>query len=70
MVTGNAPQMTFSPLNSVRAMTATIALEMGEVPLGSDHYRALFCVGVLLLSATFVLNLIAQRALKKQFQVR
>ena len=68
MVTGNAPAMTLSPLDSVRTMTATIALEMGEVPLGSDHYRALFCVGVLLLSATFVLNLIAQRALRKQYR--
>lgn len=65
MVTGNAPVMTLSPLSSVRTMTATIALEMGEVPSGSDHYHALFFVGVLLLSGTFVLNLIAQRVLKR-----
>lgn len=69
MVTGNAVTITASPINSVRTMTATIALEMGEVPLGSDHYRALFCVGVLLLIGTFGLNLIAQRSLKKQYQV-
>ena len=38
MVTGNAAEITFSPLDSVRTMTATIAAEMGEVPFGSDHY--------------------------------
>jgi phosphate transport system permease protein len=65
MVTGNAAIITFSPLQSVRTMTATIAAEMGEVPFGSAHYRALFCVGVVLLIFTFGLNMIAQRVLKK-----
>ncbi len=65
MVTGNAAVITASPLDSVRTMTATIAAEMGEVPFGSDHYRALFCVGIVLLLATFALNLIAQRVLRQ-----
>jgi len=65
MVTGNSPIITASPMQSVRTMTATIAAEMGEVPFGSDHYRALFCVGFVLLVATFALNVIAQRVLKK-----
>ncbi|NDY42385.1 phosphate ABC transporter permease subunit PstC [Dissulfurirhabdus thermomarina] len=65
MVTGNSPIITFSPLDPVRTMTATIAAEMGEVPFGSDHYRALFCVGVVLLAATFAINLVAQRVLKR-----
>jgi phosphate transport system permease protein len=65
MVTGNAAVVTASPFDSVRTMTATIAAEMGEVPFGSDHYRALFCVGVVLLMATFGLNMIAQKVLKK-----
>ena len=65
MVTGNAPIMTLSPFESVRTMTATIAAEMGEVPFGSDHYRALFWVGIVLLIATFILNIFAQRVLKK-----
>lgn len=68
MVTGNAPAITWSPLESVRTMTATIALEMGEVPLGSDHYRALFCLGVILLGITFALNIVAQWALKRQYR--
>jgi phosphate transport system permease protein len=65
MVTGNAAIMTASPFQSVRTMTATIAAEMGEVAFGSLHYRALFCVGVVLLLATFGLNLIALRVMKQ-----
>jgi phosphate transport system permease protein len=65
MVTGNAAVITASPFDSVRTMTATIAAEMGEVAFGSIHYRALFCVGIVLLLATFGLNMIAQKFLKK-----
>jgi phosphate transport system permease protein len=57
--------ITASPFDSVRTMTATIAAEMGEVAFGSIHYRALFCVGIVLLLATFGLNMIAQKFLKK-----
>jgi phosphate transport system permease protein len=66
MVTGNAAIVTFSPFESVRTMTATIAAEMGEVAFGSVHYAALFCIGLILLAATFGLNLIAQRVLRKK----
>ena len=65
MVTGNSAIITASPFESVRTMTATIAAEMGEVPFGSLHYRALFVVGFVLLVATFILNMVAQRVLKK-----
>ncbi|MEA2063096.1 MAG: phosphate ABC transporter permease subunit PstC [Gemmatimonadota bacterium] len=65
MVTGNAAIITALPFDSVRTMTATIAAEMGEVPFGSEHYNALFCVGLVLLAATFCINLAAQRVLKK-----
>lgn len=65
MVTGNSGLLTLSPLSSVRTMTATIAAEMGETAQGSIHYSALFWVGIVLLLATFGLNLIAQHALKK-----
>ncbi len=64
MVTGNAPVLTASPLRSVRTMTATIAAEMGEVTFGSEHYRALFWVGLVLLGVTFLFNLVALRVLK------
>ena len=65
MVTGNAATLTAKPFESVRTMTATIAAEMGEVAFGSTHYRALFCVGIVLLVTTFLLNVIAHKVLKK-----
>lgn len=65
MVTGNAAIITAWPFDSVRTMTATIAAEMGEVAFGSVHYKALFCVGIVLLLATFGLNMVAQKVLKK-----
>jgi phosphate transport system permease protein len=66
MVTGNAAVVTLNPTQSVRTMTATIAAEMGEVAFGGTHYRALFCVGVLLLLATFGMVVLAQRQLRRQ----
>ncbi|MBI2432038.1 MAG: phosphate ABC transporter permease subunit PstC [Candidatus Hydrogenedentes bacterium] len=64
MVTGNAATFTLNPFDSVRTMTATIANEMGEVPFGSTHYQALFCVGMVLLFSTFLLNILALRMFK------
>jgi len=65
MVTGNAAQITFNPVESVRTMTATIAAEMGEVAFGSNHYQALFWVGIVLLVITFGLNYVAQKVLNR-----
>lgn len=65
MVTGNAAAVTLNPFESVRTMTATIAGEMGEVPFGSTHYHALFCVGLVLLLSTFLLNVAALRLFKR-----
>jgi phosphate transport system permease protein len=65
MVTGNAALVTLSPFESVRTMTATIAAEMGEVPFGSEHYSALFCIGIILLVITFGLNMVAMKVLRK-----
>lgn len=65
MVTGNAAVITAKPFDSVRTMTATIAAEMGEVAFGSRHYSALFCIGTILLIATFLLNIIAHKILRK-----
>ena len=62
MVTGNSaiiPAFPGSFLDPVRTMTATIALEMGEVPQGSTHFHALFAVGTVLFIITFLINLIA-----------
>jgi phosphate transport system permease protein len=68
MVTGNAaiiPSPITNLLSPVRTLTGTIGIEMGEVAVGSDHYHALFGVAVILLVITLVVNLSAQKILKK-----
>ncbi|MEQ1858105.1 MAG: phosphate ABC transporter permease subunit PstC [Longimicrobiales bacterium] len=59
MATGHAINIPTSVFDSVSAITATIAAELGESPVGSDHYRALFTLGILLFLITFVINLSA-----------
>ena len=59
MATGNVVSMPGSLLDPVRTMTATIAIELGEVPRGTTHYHALFAVGLLLFVITFGVNLAA-----------
>ena len=59
MATGHAVQIPHGPLDSVRTLTATIAAELGETAYGSDHYQALFAIGVLLFTLTFLVNLTA-----------
>ncbi|MGC9530309.1 MAG: phosphate ABC transporter permease subunit PstC [Candidatus Bipolaricaulaceae bacterium] len=58
MVSGNSPVWPPSLLWPVRTMTATIALEMAEAPVGGLHYRALFAVGAILFLFTLLLNLV------------
>ena len=48
-----------SVFDSVRALTATIAAELGETAQGSDHYQVLFTIGIFLFVITFIINLSA-----------
>ncbi len=59
MATGHSINMPGSVFDSVRALTATIAAELGETAVGSDHYMALFTIGISLFVVTFVINLTA-----------
>jgi phosphate transport system permease protein len=59
MATGHAVQIPTGLLEPVRTLTANIASEMGEVSKGSEHYRVLFAIGVLLFAITFLVNLTA-----------
>lgn len=59
MASGHSVNIPTSPFDSVRALTATIAAELGETAAGSDHYRALFTLGILLFVVTFLINLTA-----------
>lgn len=65
MVTGNSPIIPTSILQPLRTMTATIAGEMGETVSGSEHYFALFAVGLILFVITFIINLLAELFLRR-----
>lgn len=69
MATGNAPALPGSFFSSVRTMTSTIAIELGEVPYNSTHYYALFAVGLILFIMTFVVNLVSDIILHKYQEV-
>lgn len=64
MATGHSVQIPHSLLDPVRTLTATIAAELGEAPVRSDHYQVLFIIGILLFSITFMVNLIADLVVK------
>jgi phosphate transport system permease protein len=59
MATGHAVHIPTSVMDSVRTLTATVAAELGEAAVNSDHYQVLFIIGILLFSITFVVNLTA-----------
>jgi len=59
MATGHSVNIPHSIFDSVRALTATIAAELGETAVGSDHYQALFTIGIFLFLITFIINLSA-----------
>jgi len=59
MASGHSINIPNSVFDSVRALTATIAAELGETANGSDHYQALFTLGILLFVVTFIINLTA-----------
>ncbi len=62
MVAGNAVILPGSPLDSVRTLTANIALEMGYAT--GLHRQALFATGIILLVIIMILNSIATIALR------
>ena len=69
MASGHAINLPTSPFDSVRALTATIAAELGDTAVGSDHYGSLFTLGILLFAVTFTINLTADivvRGIKKK----
>jgi len=59
MASGHSINLPTSVFDSVRALTATIAAELGETAVGSEHYQALFTLGILLFVVTFLINLAA-----------
>lgn len=66
MITGNAAVIPHSILVPVRTLTATIAAEMGEAVVGSEHYFALFAIGIVLFIISFAINVTADLFLHKR----
>lgn len=61
MATGNATAMPHGFFDSIRTITATVAIEMGEVPFGTPHYFSLFACALILFLITLLVNVLAER---------
>jgi phosphate transport system permease protein len=70
MITGNAAVIPHSFLQPVRTLTATIAAEMGEAVGGSEHYFALFAIGIVLFIISFAINVTADLCIHGQEKLR
>lgn len=60
MACGNAPAFPTSIFDSIRTMTATIAIELGEVAYDTTHYYSLFFIGFVLFLITFAINMASE----------
>lgn len=69
MVAGGAAMIPESLFDPVRPMPASIAAEMGEAPVGSDHYYALFATGMVLFIFTLFFNIVADTIANRYRQV-
>ena len=65
MVAGGAAMLPESLLDPVRPMPASIAAEMAETPFRSEHYHALFAIGIVLFLLTLAFNIVASRIAEK-----
>jgi phosphate ABC transporter permease protein PstC len=66
MVAGNALRMPHSALDSVRTLTANIALEMASAT--GLHRQALFATGIVLFVMVMILNGLATAAMRSKFR--
>jgi phosphate transport system permease protein len=69
MVAGGAAMLPQSIFDPVRPMPASIAAEMGEAPVGGEHYYALFATGIVLFIFTMIFNIIADFITQRYRQV-
>jgi phosphate transport system permease protein len=69
MVAGGAAVIPHTFLEPVRPMTAAIAAEMGEAPMGGSHYHALFAIALVLFLVTFAFNIIAE-IISRRFRIK
>jgi phosphate transport system permease protein len=60
MAAGNTPVMNMNMFEGFRTLSATIAVELQEAPVGETHYRTLFVAALVLFAMTFVVNTVAE----------
>lgn len=65
MATGNASAFPGGFFDSVRTMTATIAIELGETAQGTAHYYVLFAVGAVLFGISLTINIISEKIARR-----
>ena len=72
MASGNTPITEWNIFSGMRTLSANIAVELPEAPVGSTHYRALFLGALLLVLLTFVVNTVAEllrQRLRERFKL-
>ncbi|MFO7637713.1 MAG: phosphate ABC transporter permease subunit PstC [bacterium] len=66
MVAGNAAIIPKSLFDPVQTITATIAIELGEVPFHTTHFYALFALGLVLFLIALATNLVAESLIRRE----
>lgn len=66
LAAGATPNLTLNPLESIQTMTAYIVqVSLGDTPSGGLAYKTLFAVASLLFTITLVMNLLANKVMRK-----
>lgn len=66
LAAGATPKLTMNPLESIQTMTAYIVqVSLGDTPAGGISYQTIFAVGALLFVITLIMNLLANRVLRR-----
>ncbi len=66
LAAGMTPKMTLNPLESIQTLTSYIVqVSLGDTPAGSIEYQTIFAVGLTLFGITLLINVTAQRVLRR-----
>ncbi|MDA9285320.1 phosphate ABC transporter permease subunit PstC [Pseudomonadales bacterium] len=70
LAAGATPNLTLNPLESIQTMTAYIVqVSLGDTPSGGLAYKTLFAVASVLFTITLVMNLLANKVMRKYQEV-
>ncbi len=70
LAAGASPKLTIDPRESIQTMTAYIVqISKGDTPAGTTAYYTLFAVGLTLFAITFLMNILANKLVKRYRQV-